>query len=57
MNPPNVADDFLLLDDYPHVTSSSHDTIRKETAVVDQVDDASLQTIVALKEENNKSIK
>ena len=50
----NVADDFLLLDDYPQVTSSRNDTIRKET-VAHQVNDAvSLQAIAALQEENNR---
>ena len=48
----NVADDFLLLDDYPQVTPSRHETICKET-----VADASLQAIAALQEENNKLIK
>ena len=53
----NVADDFLLLDDYPQVTSSRNDTIRKET-VAHQVNDAvSLQAIAALQEENNRLIK
>jgi len=51
-----VADDFLLLDYYLHFSSSRHDTIRKE-AVADQVDDASPQAIVALKQENNKLTK
>ena len=53
----NVADDILLLDDYPQVTSSRNDTIRKET-VAHQVNDAvSLQAIAALQEENNRLIK
>ena len=53
----NMADDFLLLDDYPQVTSSRNDTIRKET-VAHQVNDAvSLQAIAALQEENNRLIK
>ena len=51
-----MADDFLLLDYYLHFSSSRHDTIRKE-AVADQVDDASPQAIVALKQENNKLTK
>ena len=52
----NMADDFLLLDDYPQVTSSRNDTIRKET-VAHQVNDAvSLQAIAAL-QENNRLIK
>ena len=52
-----MADDFLLLDDYPQVTSSRNDTIRKET-VAHQVNDAvSLQAIAALQEENNRLIK
>ena len=53
----NVADDFLLLDDYPQVTSSRNDTIRKETVAHQVNDAASLQAIAALQEENNRLIK
>ena len=53
----NVADDFLLLDDYPQVTSSRNDTIRKETVAHQVNDAASLQAIVALQGENNRLIK
>ena len=47
----HVADDFLL-EDYPHVSSSRH--VGKDYDVADDIDNAYLQTIAALKEENNK---